>query len=244
MVKGNAEVEKVVFDFLENCPLKPIANIAQWPTQCFQSLISKFVGTAILLGSVAVKLPQVFNIVNTKNVVGLSPSAFYSEVPVAILSVIYSYRLGYAFTSYGESVMILIQNLILVYLLWIYMQPMPSVMHKLLVIIVFSSVAVTGFYMPAEFLYLLPNINLALMMYSRVAQIVNNIREDTTGPLSSITMALTFLGSVARIFTTYTEAGGDILLVAGFGSSALLSGILLAQIFYYNNKAGKTKKQD
>lgn len=223
------DAEKIVFDFAGKCPVD-IDSIKNWSPQCFQFLLSKFLSSAILLGSVAVKLPQVFNIVSTKNVVGLSPQAFYSEVPLATLSVLYSYRLGYAFTSYGESVMVLIQNMILVYLLWVYMQPKPSAAHKLSVLAVFVAVGVVAYHLPAEYLYVLPNINLALMMYARVAQIVNNFRQGTTGQLSSITTGLTFIGSVARIFTTMTEAGGDILLLASFGISTALSGTLLFQV--------------
>lgn len=225
----SGDAEKIVFDFAGKCPVD-IDSIKNWPPQCFQFLLSKFLSSAILLGSVAVKLPQVFNIVSTKNVVGLSPQAFYSEVPLATLSVLYSYRLGYAFTSYGESVMVLIQNMILVYLLWVYMQPKPSAAHKLSVLAVFVAVGVVAYHLPAEYLYVLPNVNLALMMYARVAQIVNNFRQGTTGQLSSITTGLTFIGSVARIFTTMTEAGGDILLLASFGISTALSGTLLFQV--------------
>lgn len=225
----SGDAEKIVFDFAGNCPVD-LESVKNWSPQCFQFLLSKFLSSAILLGSVAVKLPQVFNIVSTKNVVGLSPQAFYSEVPLATLSVLYSYRLGYAFTSYGESVMVLIQNMILVYLLWVYMQPKPSAAHKLSVLAVFVAVGVVAYHLPAEYLYVLPNINLALMMYARVAQIVNNFRQGTTGQLSSITTGLTFIGSVARIFTTMTEAGGDILLLASFGISTALSGTLLFQV--------------
>lgn len=217
------------FDFAANCPFDTIAT---WPSACFQTLISKFLGSAILLGSIAVKLPQVFNIVNTKNVVGLSPQAFYSEVPMATFAVLYSYRLGYAFTSYGESVMILVQNILLVYLLWVYMKPKPSLSHKIQVVVMFVLAAVFAVYIPQEKLYVLPNINLVLMMYSRVAQIVNNFRQGTTGQLSSITAGLTFLGSLARIFTTLTETGGDLMLMVSFGISTALSGTLLFQVSF------------
>lgn len=230
MVQGSGS-EKLVFDFAGNCPFETMST---WSSQCYKFLFSKFLSSAILLGSVAVKLPQVFNIVSTKNVVGLSPQAFYSEVPLATLSVLYSYRLGYAFTSYGESVMVLIQNMILVYLLWVYMQPKPSTTHKLSVMAVFVAVGVIAYHLPAEYLYILPNINLALMMYARVAQIINNFRQGTTGQLSSITTGLTFIGSVARIFTTMTEAGGDILLLTSFGISMVLSGTLLFQVSMSN----------
>jgi mannose-P-dolichol utilization defect 1 len=218
---------KQTFDFLSNCPFD---SITTWSNSCFQFLISKVLSTGILLGSIAVKLPQVFNIMSTKNVVGLSPQAFYSEVPLSIFSVLYSFKLGYAFTSYGESVMILIQNLILVYLLWVYTNPQPSLSHKIQVILVFVASFAFAFTLPIEYLYILPNINLVLMFYSRIVQIIANFTQKTTGQLSSITVGLTFLGSLARIFTTMTEAKGDTLLVLSFSASSTLAGIILAQV--------------
>ncbi len=126
--------------------------------------------------------------------------------------------------------MILIQNVILVVLLWQYMQPKATVGHISSIVVMFLAVTVICIYLPAEYLYVLPLTNLPLMLYSRLVQIYANVQQGTTGQLSSITTTLTFLGSLARIFTTMQEVGMDVSLLTGFGSAALLSAILLAQV--------------
>ena len=227
-------------DFQELLQSCPPAKVLTWPVDCFKLLLSKALSTAILAGSVALKLPQVLNILSTKNVDGLSPSAFYSEVPLSITTVIYNHRQGYPFLSYGETVMILVQNFVLVLLLWQYMTPKATMGHISTVLLVFVLVTVVCWYMPVDYLYVLPLTNLPLMLYSRLVQILANAQQGSTGQLSSITTTLTFLGSLARIFTTIQDVGMDVSLLAGFGSSALLAGILLAQVSLFPSVSSST----
>jgi hypothetical protein len=197
---------------------------------CGAFWLSHFLSGAILLGSLAVKLPQIFNIVMSGDVEGISPEAFYSEVPLSIHTVMYNYRNGYPFMTYGETAIVMVQNLALVFILWKYMSPSPSSTTIFSVLSLFIGITVGCFYLPAHYLYLLPTLNLPLMIYSRLAQIIANANKRTTGQLSSITTLLTFAGSLARVFTTIQQVGYDLSLIGGFVTGACLSGILLAQV--------------
>ncbi len=215
------------FDFLTSCPVEKVLS---WSPDCYKLLLSKFLSTGILAGSVALKLPQILNIISTKDVLGLSPMAFYTEVPISLCTVLYNFRLNYPFLSYGESVMILIQNFFLVLLLWQYLKPKPTAGLKVGVLGAFLGLTVGCYVMPIEYLYLLPLVQLPLVVYARLVQIVANVSQGTTGQLSSITTMLTFCGSLARIFTTIQDVGMDWNLLAGFVLGAGLSFILLAQV--------------
>jgi len=214
-------------DFVTTCPP---ADIIKWPSMCFKILISKFLSGAILIGSIAVKFPQILNILTSKQATGLSPQAFYTEVSITISTVLYNYRQGYPFLSYGETVMILIQNLILVLLLWKFMNPGPSVKSIVSVIFLFVAVTVVCYVLDEKFLYILPLANLPLLTYSRSLQIYTNLKNKTTGQLSSITTGLTFIGSLARIFTTIQDVGWDLSLIVGYVLSTTLAGTLLFQV--------------
>ena len=132
--------------------------------------------------------------------------------------------------SYGETVFVLIQNLLLVGFLWHYMTPKPSFVTIVTVIVIFALVIAVGIYIPMEYVYLLPNTNLPLLIISRSAQVIRNFRTGTTGQLSSITTFLTFGGSLARVFTTITQVGWDWSLLSSFLIGGGLSGTLLAQV--------------
>lgn len=104
---------------------------------CVKSLVSSLLGFVIPLGALGLKLPQVrcardarfmniihspqiFAILSSGNVEGLSALAMYNEVPLVLTSVAYNVLRGNPFSTYGENVFILIQNVMLVLLLWKY----------------------------------------------------------------------------------------------------------------------------
>ena len=60
-------------------------------------------------------------------------------------------------------------------------------------------------------------------------QAVENYKNGNTGQLSSITVALLFFGSLARIFTSVQETG-DITFILSFTIATLCNAILLGQV--------------
>lgn len=197
---------------------------------CLGAYLAKLIGTAILVGAVALKLPQIYNIYTTGDVVGLSAGAFYSEVPLSTVSVVYNILQGNPFTSFGEGCVILVQNVVLVFLLWSFTKPAPSWNHRISVLFTFVAVTVAAYYLPTEYQYLLPLSTLPMMTYSRMAQIISNYKLGTTGQLSMITTFLQLGGSLARVFTTIMEVGWDMSLLSVCALSTVLSGILMAQV--------------
>ena len=202
-------------------------------TPCVTFLISKVLSVAILAGSVLLKLPQIINIHRTKDVEGLSPTSFYTEVPLVITGVVYNLLQGNPFSSYGESVFILVQNLILVFMLWTYMEEStkPSLDKRIGLLVFFGIVAYGSLQLPPNLWYLLPISNLPMLLISRVPQIIQNFRLRSTGQLSGITTFLIFAGSLARVFTTIQEVGWDFSLLLGYFFGLSTSGILLLQVF-------------
>ena len=199
-------------------------------TDCIAPLVSKLLGILILVGAVGLKLPQIIGIYQTMDVEGLSPTSFYSEVPLVMSNVAYNYLQGNPFSSYGENVFILIQNLILVMLLWAYMKQKPTVNHMITILAFFVAVGVGSVHLPQKYQYLLPMSSLPLLLASRIPQIIQNFQNQSTGSLSLITNFLTFAGSLARVFTTIQEVGMDYSLLVGFFLGCSTSGILLLQV--------------
>lgn len=63
----------------------------------------------------------------------------------------------------------------------------------------------------------------------QMIQAVENYKNGSTGQLSGISIGLMFLGSVARVFTSFQETG-DMTLILTFIVSSLCNGILLTQV--------------
>lgn len=162
-----------------------------------------------------------------------------------ITSTAYNYLQGNPFSSYGDNVTILIQNTVLVLVLWNYMKKPPSFGVKFAVLASFVALMLVSIRLPSNLQPLLVLINLPLIISSRVPQIITNMQQKSTGQLSLPTYFLQFAGSSIRIFTTIQEVGYDLPLLSGFIIGASLNGILLLQIIIYRGSTplhGKKKE--
>lgn len=81
---------------------------------------------------------------------------------------------------------------------------------------------------------------LPLSLFSKLPQIRQNLRSQSTGQLSAFAVISQMVGCLARLFTTATEVG-DLLISAGFALALLLNCILGAQLWMY---WGKDEKED
>ena len=103
--------------------------------------------------------------------------------------------------------------------------------------------------LPVEYYSILGVCPIVLSVWSRLPQIVLNIRQGHTGQLALITFALSGLGNLARVFTTVKQTPDDKLTLLSMVISAGLNFILVAQIFMYwsatvvaTTKVGAAKK--
>ena len=86
----------------------------------FQVLVSKILGYGILVGSLFLQVPQLFKILKLRSVAGISRWSRYSEVPINTSSCIYHYLIRAPLSTWGENIIVLAQNLIIVSLCWLW----------------------------------------------------------------------------------------------------------------------------
>lgn len=174
----------------------------------------------------------------------------YNEVPLVLTSVAYSYLQGYPFVTYGDTVFILIQNIILVFLLWKYSKPAVSFPVKAQLLGAFVVLAAVSFSLSSQYQTYLQLFNLPLLAAARLPQIWANYKAKSTGQLSFISAFLSFGGALARMFTTIQDIGWDIALLSSYLIAATINGIIVSQIAYYyllsrkNNTSKKSSKKE
>jgi len=133
-------------------------------------LISKVIGYTILLGAFGLKLPQIMNIVRNKSVAGFSAISLYIDVPLVMTHVIYNFVKGSPFQSYGENVLILVQNLILVAMFWVYnKEEKITTSNMILVLVVFAFIAYFCFSIPEKYQVIIFKISLCSSISLTVA---------------------------------------------------------------------------
>ena len=213
---------------------------------CISCLISKGLSIGIVLMSFTLRLPQIISMLKSKSIEGLSYISIYSEIITFLFSCLYSYHKEYPFMTYGESVIILVQNVIILLLCWKYDKDQSSDRKNFFfvaVCMIISYFCLKGNYVNDYMWYLIGSSGIPLVSISRISQIIISFRDKSTGPLSAFTFLMNIAGSVSRIFTSIKETG-DIIIIISYVYSSLLSLIILIQIIYYSRKGKEepTKK--
>lgn len=208
--------------------------------ECRNLAISKALGLGIVVGGSVVKLPQVLKILQN-GAGGISLASALLETAGYVVSLAYNVRAGNPFSTYGETLFITVQNVLIASLILRHQR-------KRVLAAAFPVVTLAAHYALTD-RTITPNLAMAYLQmatipnvaFSRAPQIWQNRKHQSTGQLSIITVFLFFAGALARVFTTLQEVK-DNLLLTGFLLGATFNGILLFQILFYWKSAGIAPK--
>lgn len=142
------------------------ANVA-----CLKLVVSKALGYAIITGSLILKLPQILKILSAKDVTGLTPASFYMEVLLYLSSTIYNVLKGYPVSTWGENLVILVQNVVLVLLLWAYYAPKIAYSTRMGLAVVFCALAAGMLVTPPEYQWMLASAGIPVSIIARIPQV-------------------------------------------------------------------------
>ena len=93
-----------------HCYKTLIHDVQLSDASCFKLAISNSLGIGIIGASAVVKIPQLLKLLNSQSATGLSFLAYALETSSYLISLAYSARMGFPFSTYGETVFIAIQN--------------------------------------------------------------------------------------------------------------------------------------
>jgi len=229
--------------FSTECYTEYFGNFNFLHIACFKLTLSKLLGYLIIAGAFLLKAPQIYNFLSSGSVSGINVLSCYLDVIVFQNTIVYNAMEGYPLSTYGESIIIYLQNIVIVLLIWKYSKPAIPNGTRVAVLAAFTSLAVATVYgLPAEYRALLPSCGIALTIWSRVPQIWTNYQNGHTGQLALATWGLNALGALARVFTTLQEVD-DVIVLSGFAAGAFLSFTIVVQIlWYWKATQAKTKQ--
>lgn len=182
-----------------------------------------------------VKLPQLYKIVNSKSVRGVSLTSYLLDTASQLIAVAYNIRLHFPFNTYGESAFLTIQNVVIILMIFAYSHQSSKTAKAL------TFLAITGAstqallssdIIPINALRSLLALSIPLSLSSKVPQIATIASSGTTGQLSAFTVFSSLLGTLARVFTTATETG-DKTLWWSYVLASVLNGVIALQMLYY-----------
>ncbi|KIK63108.1 hypothetical protein GYMLUDRAFT_163817 [Collybiopsis luxurians FD-317 M1] len=222
------------------CYTSLVENLDIQDVECLKYSLSKALGIGIVVGGSIMKLPQLLLILRGRSARGLSLSAYVLETLAYGINLAYSFRNMFPFSTYGENLFLTIQN-VLITLLIIYYTPSirltrrrrnAQLSYTLLGLLVGVFIL---YYSPMVILAFLQLSTLPLSLTSKVPQIRQNYRAQSTGQLSAFAVGSQIVGCLARLFTTATEVG-DWLVSAGFALALTLNAVLGVQLWIYWGK--------
>ncbi|THG99771.1 hypothetical protein EW026_g2652 [Hermanssonia centrifuga] len=228
----------------QKCYVSLVENLNVEDVECLKYSLSKGLGLGIVLGGSIMKVPQLLLIVSAKSARGLSLSAYTLETLSYAITLVYSYRNSFPFSTYGENFFLTLQNILITFLIIHYpasrlTRPRSSSAQRLTLAIALTGVAGFALYsIPPATLSALQLATIPLSLFSKIPQIRQNQRARSTGQLSAFAVISQIVGCLARLFTTAAEVG-DLILSAGFALALLLNCVLGVQMWAYWGKDGK-----
>ncbi|CBX95131.1 hypothetical protein IAQ61_009762 [Plenodomus lingam] len=217
-----------------------IYNVDLSATSCVKLAISKGLGIGIIGASSIVKIPQLLKLLNSQSAEGMSFLSYLLESSAYLISLSYNVRHGFPFSTYGETALILVQNIAIATLVLKYSGNGLGIAGWI------GGLAAGGFalfsegWVDDERLNLLQATAGILGVASKVPQIMTIFMEGGTGQLSAFAVVNYLLGSLSRIFTTLQEVD-DPLILYGFVAGFALNLVLFLQMMYYWNAPSSSK---
>lgn len=80
---------------------------------CLKLALSKGLGIGIILASSIVKVPQILKLLSSRSASGLSFLAYLLETTAYLVGLAYNVRSGFPFSTFGETALILVQNVVI-----------------------------------------------------------------------------------------------------------------------------------
>jgi mannose-P-dolichol utilization defect 1 len=175
----------------------------------------------------------IYLVVSARSARGLSLPAYVLETLAYAFTLAYSYRNQFPFSTYGENFFLTLQNILITFLIIAYAPRSANKTSTLAVAAVMTAgVGATLYVAPLGTLAFLQLSTLPLSLFSKIPQIRQNYRSQSTGQLSVFAVASQVVGCLARLFTTAQEVG-DSLVAAGFALALVLNCILGVQLWLY-----------
>ena len=222
---------------------------------CVQLAVSKAVGVGIIAASTVVKVPQMLKLVAAGSAEGVSFLSYLMETTAYLITLAYSFRSGFPFSTYGETVCIVVQNIIISVLVLHFAAASSSSSSAAAAPLWPAAVFVAAVAAAAYALFteavvstsLLRNfqlfVTIPLGLLSKIPQIIAVHKQKSTGQLSAFAVFNYLAGSLARVGTTLAEVN-DPLILASFLGGTVLNLVLAGQMVAFWNNNDKSKNNN
>jgi len=165
-------------------------------------------------------------------------------VPINSNSVIYHWLLGVPFSTYGENVVVLLQNLFCVTLIWNLREKRVPKREMVGMSAAFILLCTCLLQLPKQYLPILIYANIPFIFFSTFPQVMANFNQGHTGQLALTSIFLKMVGCIVRLFTTVTQIGMDVGLLTGYTTGLVMNGIIVCQGIAYRKETARVNAEE
>ncbi|XP_061171143.1 mannose-P-dolichol utilization defect 1 protein-like [Saccostrea echinata] len=208
--------------------------------QCLLTFVVKIYGYVLIGSMILGQIPQIFKVLKRRNGSGINVMSTLLMLEASSSIVAYSVWKQFPINTWGENLVFMVENVILVCLLLQYnRRPLSALLFMLLYTVVMLALLLP--LLPTTFLISLNILSMPVLSVSRVMQIYTNYKNHGTGQLSAATAFLSTFQSFGR-FTSSLLLTMDKIMIFTFVQASLLNIIITGQIVYYRRKEKKVKR--
>ncbi|CAE8611046.1 unnamed protein product [Polarella glacialis] len=211
-------------------------DVADLDIAALKKLVLFGLNSAMLAGSLLMKLPQILNILKAQSVIGLSEAWVINECIAGLCWVYYNYLTGHPFMAWGEAFIVGIQNVIIVLMYWFYSPELPKLprsLGALLFVAGSAAVLLTGLPSGSCLLAALGIAPMILGNGAKIPQIILNFRQQHTGTMAFVPALLGFGGNAVRVLTSVMQTPDDPVAILNPLAASVLWCVMFAQFFLY-----------
>ncbi|KAL6098896.1 uncharacterized protein ACO6RY_17934 [Pungitius sinensis] len=205
---------------------------------CLQFVMNRIFGILIILETFLAQLPQLLKILWRRSAEGLSLTSMLLQLYAFSCPVVYAMANNYPLFAWAERLFTLAQTAAIVFLILHYRGHTLSGMLFLLAY--GAAMFLLGSYAAAAVVSVMQASSLAALITSKVLQAGTNHRHGHTGQLSSLSVLLSWAGSLGVLFVSLQETG-SLFTPLLQTLSAGVSCVLLAQVLCCRGSAATTK---
>ncbi|KAI8946369.1 hypothetical protein F4801DRAFT_564865 [Xylaria longipes] len=177
----------------ETCYKTLVLDLDPTDSECLKLAISKGLGIGIIGASAIVKVPQIIKLLQSRSASGISFLSYLLETSSYLITLAYNFRNGFPFSTFGETALILCQNVVITVLVLNYSGRASMAALFVAALAVSSVTLFNSNVLNMQALGYLQAGAGVLGVASKVPQIAAIFQEGGTGQLSAFTVCTIYL---------------------------------------------------
>ncbi|XP_059207727.1 mannose-P-dolichol utilization defect 1 protein-like [Centropristis striata] len=206
---------------------------------CLKFAMNRIVGLWIILDTFLAPLPQLLKILWRRSAEGLSLSSALLQLYALSCPVVYAMANNFPLFAWGERLVTLAQTAAIVFLILHYRGE--TLTGMLLLLVYGGLMFLLGSYAAAAVASVMQASSLAALVASKGLQARTNYCNSNTGQLSTLSVFLSWTGSLGSIFVSLQETE-SLFTTLSHTLSVCLSCVLLTQVLCYRNSTATKMK--